>query len=132
MVGAALMRGGFEVSVGEAVAGWHGESGEAHATAGNVQGILEIAEVSAIDPVHDLACRHRAWPNPATDILHLTLPEAAEAEVLLTDSEGRIVLRSRAVGPQAEIEVGDLTSGLYLLTIKSNSRTTFSAKIIKR
>lgn len=56
-----------------------------------------------------------AYPNPVTSILSLTL-DADAGQATMRDLSGRICL-AQAVGRAAQLNVQDLPSGLYILTV---------------
>lgn len=59
-----------------------------------------------------------AYPNPATAGLTVPLPAGAHGEVLLRNSQGRVLRRVPARGSQAvRLDVGALPEGLYLLEV---------------
>lgn len=61
----------------------------------------------------------RAFPNPATDQLHLQLPEAAFL-IEVFDGTGQLALRRNAGEvTDATLHIGSLAPGLYLLRIQS-------------
>lgn len=58
------------------------------------------------------------YPNPATDVLNIQLPEAfSQATVSLMDLQGRIVMQPRQVVGNTAIDVQQYTSGIYILSI---------------
>jgi hypothetical protein len=57
----------------------------------------------------------QAWPNPATDVLHVEVEATAVQPAELLNSAGQLV-RSLPLQPgRNSIAIGDLPSGLYLL-----------------
>ena len=61
------------------------------------------------------------YPNPAKNVLNISGNTGLSIEnVLITDLNGRIVKDMKIGGvPSSEINVSDLTSGMYLITISS-------------
>ncbi len=63
------------------------------------------------------------WPQPATDVLHLTLPAAwgeQTATICLHDLQGRLVLQTTA-GKQTTLQTSALPQGIYTLTARCGS-----------
>lgn len=59
------------------------------------------------------AANLQAWPNPASDVLHLTTPQPVK-ELRLWDAAGRLVLRTSNTN---EVSVAPLDNGVYLLDV---------------
>ena len=64
------------------------------------------------------------WPNPVVETLHITIPETVEVSgtsIELFDLSGRRVKNSNAINTnQVEVDVRDLSSGIYIVKIKGN------------
>ena len=74
-------------------------------------------------------CRLR-W-NPATD--HCTVECAATSgEITLFDVCGQQVLSTPIAGQSTDINLSNLSEGIYMLRITADDRTTATVKIIKR
>lgn len=70
------------------------------------------------------------YPNPLNDILTITNENGTLESVELVTAAGRIVYSSEISSSQFEINVADISSGIYFVNIKSaNSAKTF--KVIK-
>jgi len=70
------------------------------------------------------------FPNPATSIIHVK----ADAELLgmsysIYDNRGKVVLRGKINAENTSIELGNLSGGIYMLSIGENMKHTF--KVIK-
>jgi len=57
----------------------------------------------------------RVWPNPASEVLHVAVPDAGAATLDLYDATGRKVRSVPATGPQTTLDVADLPAGLYII-----------------
>ncbi|HEX2899094.1 MAG TPA: aryl-sulfate sulfotransferase [Bacteroidia bacterium] len=57
------------------------------------------------------------YPNPARDILHLRGNVPQKVDWMLFDSWGRTVKTGMLRGMEAEVQVGDLPAGMYILRI---------------
>ena len=64
--------------------------------------------------------RVQAFPNPATEWLHVVLPAsfAPAAELLVTDLTGRTMLRQQMQGWEARLNLTSLPNGVYLLQVR--------------
>ena len=70
------------------------------------------------------------FPNPATSIIHVK----ADAELLgmsysIYDNRGKVVLRGQLNAENTSIELGNLSGGIYMLSIGENMKHTF--KVVK-
>lgn len=80
----------------------------------------------------------RAWPNPATDILNLSLPLKMKAPALyqIFNLHGRLVqqgtLKSDAVPERASLPVHQLPGGLYHITIFDSAQQPIRMRFVKR
>ncbi len=70
----------------------------------------------------------RAYPNPFSELLHITAPPGAK--VTLWDTEGRRALSGISDGSLI-FETGNLATGTYVITIKSGNRITSRALVKK-
>jgi hypothetical protein len=64
------------------------------------------------------------YPNPTADLLHI---EGIEGTVLLYDSYGRLVLRSRS----NNLDIQKLPKGVYFIRIFDEDGRVFSQKVLK-
>jgi putative CocE/NonD family hydrolase len=75
----------------------------------------------------------QVFPNPAQDKINISFPaeESGEFRVVLTDSRGRIVLDKIASSEDHHLMItaGNLSAGLYTISVKGNN-STFVSKII--
>jgi hypothetical protein len=69
------------------------------------------------------------YPNPATEILNVIMPDDGTHTYKLIDSVGRIVLTGTIKGNECSISCASLFKGLYFLQIASDNET-ISKKII--
>ncbi|MBQ6277924.1 MAG: T9SS type A sorting domain-containing protein [Bacteroidales bacterium] len=65
----------------------------------------------------------KIFPNPATDILNLTSPEAI-SEIEILNVMGQVVKRIEVNSDNAVCDVEDLKAGVYFVRIYGNSRTS--------
>ncbi|WP_405368993.1 T9SS type A sorting domain-containing protein [Nonlabens sp. Asnod2-A12] len=61
------------------------------------------------------------YPNPANSFIHATANNAIES-ISITDMNGRMITATQYTGAANEqrLEIGELSSGIYFVTIKSN------------
>lgn len=74
------------------------------------------------------------WPNPAQEVLHVELPEAARrAMVTVRDALGREVLQQalRSPGSPMALDIRALPPGLYTVEVMDNAVGRWLAKWIK-
>ncbi len=73
----------------------------------------------------------RMYPNPASNVINLSSIQSQMQSVILTDINGRIVKNIALNGiAETQINIADLNSGMYFLTVKSD-RGTGTTKVIK-
>jgi hypothetical protein len=72
-----------------------------------------------------------AYPNPVKDILNINMHDAGN-EILIFNSRGEQVMRSKAVGTKSELNVSRFASGLYLVKIMKEGRLISQLKVIKQ
>ena len=72
------------------------------------------------------AARLQVAPNPSEGMFRITLPEATtgSSELTVHDLQGRTVhqLRTQAAGPVVELDMFDVPSGSYFLTLQQGGR----------
>ncbi len=71
----------------------------------------------------------RAWPNPAQDVLFVALDGATIGTLSVVDATGREVL-STTIGARAELHIGALAAGPYLLRC-TNSKGVRTSHLMK-
>lgn len=70
------------------------------------------------------------FPNPATDKINISYPESIE-QIEVRDMLGRLIQHESVQGEQVELNIENLSSGLYLLKINTKGNT-ISKKFIKK
>ena len=74
------------------------------------------------------------FPNPANDLLHITLPErTGKISIQITDFLGNVVLQNsipNAATDQISFEVSSLTNGIYFLEIQNGLQKIPAQKLI--
>ena len=85
--------------------------------------------LTSIDENKALANYLKLFPNPATSILHFNLENETSVSVVITDVLGKVVLSETT--QTNSISVGNLTTGIYFLTVKTLSGAVAKMKFIK-
>lgn len=100
----------------------------------NIPGNCNLSvEENKIEPLY-----HQVWPNPTTNTINIgfTQLESGNVDILITDSQGRIV-RSNTCGNQnigkhiVEFDLTGLETGMYFYTILGNSKPLYNGNLIK-
>ncbi len=70
------------------------------------------------------------YPNPTADFLHVNVSGIKNSEILITDLMGKLIQTSE--GTDESIFVGNLSQGMYLLTVIDKlSKQSFTTRFIK-
>ncbi|MBO7132700.1 MAG: T9SS type A sorting domain-containing protein, partial [Bacteroidales bacterium] len=70
------------------------------------------------------------FPNPATDILNITSSETI-SEIEIVNTLGQVVYRTEVNADNAVCDVEELTSGVYMVRIRTASATLIQRRFIK-
>lgn len=71
-------------------------------------------------------------PNPATDYILLTFPDAVSAKLRMLDVNGKVVLSGNITGDRERLNIEGLESGLYFVEIQNaNARQVSKVVVIK-
>lgn len=70
------------------------------------------------------------YPNPTTDALHLSMQEQTPVDVSIIDASGQTI-RTQNTAPNAAIDLRELSSGVYVLLVRQNSKTQ-AKKFVKK
>lgn len=68
------------------------------------------------------------YPNPATDVLNISLKNGEVSNIEITNLAGQNVLTSKA----NSVNVSFLPAGVYVVRVKDNNGTTHMSKIVKK
>jgi hypothetical protein len=74
-----------------------------------------------------------AWPNPATDVIHINSPltnGGGSSRLLIYDISGRIVMQGGLQSGMNTVQVASLPHGTYILTVKSPTGESYNQKLI--
>ncbi len=99
------------------------------------QGIVEVIE-GVDEGTGTTAEQLSLVPNPASDMIHLTIPQIAHTggTISITDVLGKTV-HSTALPPQTfdmVLPISTVAEGMYMMVVRLNNGTTFSKSFIKR
>ena len=86
------------------------------------QGIIKVETV-----VTEITETVKVYPNPTTSILTIELESTGNAELILVDVNGKIVLQDRMVNQQQkELDLNQISQGNYFLQlIKDNKKSVY-------
>jgi hypothetical protein len=88
---------------------------------------IHLAAVSSSD--EPATPRVAVYPTQVNDILHLRLEDARNAEVRLTDLQGKVLYR-QTMSDQADIPVHELPQGIFLVHVQAG-KFRYTQKCIK-
>jgi len=90
--------------------------------------------LSGVDDIETIENSLRIFPNPVTDILNVEFISQGETVIKLTDLLGNLIrdellIRSSQSNVSVKFNVGDLTAGVYLLSIET-PKWNLSRKVV--
>lgn len=85
--------------------------------------------LTSIDENKALANALKLYPNPANTTLHFNLENETSVNIVVTDVLGKVVLSETT--QTNSISVENLTTGIYFLTVKTQSGAVAKVKFIK-
>lgn len=97
----------------------------------DTSGVITIVGLS-IDEA--LLTSFSIYPNPTQNLVHIKAETTLqEGTIELLDNTGRLILTNKWTGPQIQqdMELGALSSGMYLLVIRSNNNIMSTHRIVK-
>lgn len=86
---------------------------------------IDYKEFLAVSDVN--AVKTSLYPNPFKDVLKISDVKGATS-IIVSDISGRTV---KTLAPAAELQLGDLKKGMYIVTIKYDNGTASTTKVIK-
>ena len=72
------------------------------------------------------------YPNPATATLNLSGTETMDFTATITDVTGKVIRTERILNSQHSMDVSGLSSGIYLLRLRTPAGATKTVKFVKR
>ena len=86
--------------------------------------------INGIKNISENSITVNCYPNPTNDLLHVDVTGVRNAELIFTDLSGRII--QTAEGINSTVYVGNLSPGMYLLTVKEKSnKQSITTRFIK-
>jgi beta-glucanase (GH16 family) len=95
---------------------------------GNIS--FEAADVTSSGPVPSGDARVVFFPNPASDVLHLSLDER-EYTYRIMDLTGSVVLEGVSKGEKEPLDIRGLRPGIYLLVLQTPGGHSYSGRFVK-
>ena len=91
--------------------------------------IIDLVEGSA--GTEDFAnAKFSVYPNPANDVINVSYADAIDG-VTITDLNGRVVKQVVLGVNEAQINIADLSQGVYILNVSANGKS-ITEKIVKK
>ena len=72
----------------------------------------------------------KIYPNPVTDVLHIT-KVSADAAYSVHDPAGRLIKKGE-VSKRGTVDVSELSAGVYFITVEDKNETVLSSRFIKK
>ena len=71
------------------------------------------------------------YPNPANDMLWVTMGRTISADWRILTLDGRLVLEGNTMGKQFNVNTESLASGSYLLRLETDEQQIIYARFVK-
>jgi hypothetical protein len=99
-----------------------------------VQQPYEIFIITGSELLPSVSLSCKAYPNPATDFLILSVGESEKENLSyrLSDLNGRDISRGKVTDKETKIQMGTLRDGNYFLSVIMNNAEVKTFKIIKK
>jgi len=96
--------------------------------------LAEYKVVTDIKEFYDISIKVEIYPNPASDFVTLVIERNSNADLLLNiyNIMGSLVKTEMLKQNQQQINIGDLSNGIYIVEIKSKGLAGTQKLIIKR
>ncbi len=87
---------------------------------------LGIAEVGSLNGI--------AYPNPATNVVTVSLKAEGNANLIITDISGKVAMNSKInlINGKAEIAISSLEAGMYIFNITTEGGQTSQFNVVKK
>lgn len=105
---------GYTISTSGDISGNHGQSD------------FWLVKLNGLTPVEEKLFSEEAfsvYPNPASDILHISFQGDAVYSLAVCNAEGRKLLEKSGLSGRSTVELKDLESGLYWLRVNRDGRS---------
>ena len=73
----------------------------------------------------------KIFPNPANEILHLSLENSDHVSVLVYDVNGVLMIKLDQVSKDSDIEIGHFAEGVYLVKVTAESGSFVTRSFVK-
>lgn len=95
---------------------------------------LVVTGIGATTDVKDLSkSSFSVWPNPAHGRLNISIPVAVEngAKAIVYDMQGRVVLQNAISAADTELNIENLSSGVYFVNLTNGNKNEVKKFIVK-
>ncbi len=82
----------------------------------DMDGSFAFSQIAVAE--HRNAARMRVYPNPASTVLAIESADQLTGNAALLNAQGTVVVRGKLVNGKAELPVGDLPKGIYLMRVQ--------------
>ena len=105
------------------------DNSAATATAVNMR--LDSFSFTSVLGTNDfLSSKFSVYPNPATNVINISNEDAVISSVDMTDMNGRVIKSTKFNATQAEVSIGDLATGIYMMKITTDQGVA-TKKVVK-
>lgn len=89
---------------------------------------------TAIDTPSQPDFKIRAYPNPATDVIHLSYPQSNLGQISyrVTDSKGQEIANGELIGKETSIPFTGLKPAIYFIQVYQDQWLVKTLKIVKQ
>lgn len=88
-----------------------------------------LSALTTVDENEQLKSILKVYPNPVSSVLNLNLENESSVSIIISDVLGKVVLAEAS--QTNSISVANLTSGIYFLSVKTQSGAVAKVKFIK-
>ena len=102
----------------------------------NVNGEDSVFWINQTDPplsvTENEVSKISIYPNPVAELLNVSLSKDQNFEFTVIDIQGRVVIADKIDRKEKQINISQLTQGLYLIIIETTDNTIFRSKFLKK
>jgi len=102
----------------------------------NVNGEDSVFWINQTDPPLSISeneiSKLSIYPNPASELLHVSLSNNQNFGYQIIDIQGRIILANMISSREKQINVSHLNKGIYIISIEGEDSTTYRSKFLKK
>lgn len=97
----------------------------------NTVGKIYLSESVATGDMDGQKVELKAWPNPARDVMTLSLEAAVQGfDLMLYDVQGKMVQQVSATGNSVQLYRQSLPTGIYFFDIRSEGRSLATGRLV--